>query len=177
MRRPQADNRLADEPPALPMSLRCPTRSLPTWTAWCRLVGLTWLALAAAWAQAPARANGLSVAEVKAVRTVIEAQLAAFAADDAQRAFSHATAGIRQQFGDAERFMAMVRNGYPMVVRPSSASFFQPRRVDTVVLQVVQLRDGAGKLWRATYQVEPQRDGSWQIGGCVVVPADAGSTT
>jgi len=111
------------------------------------------------------------------VRAVVEAQLAAFAADDAPRAFSYASEGIRRQFGDPERFMAMVRSGYPMVLRPRSATFFQAQRVPTGVLQVVQLRDRAGQLWRATYQLEQQADRSWRIGGCTVEPADAASTT
>ncbi len=47
--------------------------------------------------------------EARAVRAVIEAQLDAFRRDDAARAFSLATPGIRATFGDAETFMNMVR--------------------------------------------------------------------
>jgi Domain of unknown function (DUF4864) len=100
---------------------------------------------------APATASAAVLAErdARAVRSVIEAQLAAFAADDAERAYSYASAAIRTQFADAASFMAMVRSGYPMVVRPESVTFFQPRSADgVVVLQSVQLRDNAGRLWR-----------------------------
>ena len=56
-----------------------------------------------------ARAQAVPVADAAAVRKVIEAQLDAFRKDDAPRAFSYATAGIRMTFGTAENFMEMVR--------------------------------------------------------------------
>lgn len=136
-----------------------------------------WAALLAWGLASPGQADSLDAADAKAVRAVIEAQLEAFAADDAVRAFSYASEGIRRQFVDPERFMAMVRSGYPMVLRPRSASFFHARRAPTGVFQVVQLRDRSGRLWRATYLLEQQADRSWRIGGCVVEPADAASTT
>ena len=54
---------------------------------------------------APLAATAQSVlpeADVRALREVIEAQLDAFRKDDAPRAFSFATDGIRQTFGNAE---------------------------------------------------------------------------
>ncbi len=124
---------------------------------------------------AAAGAAVLADRDARAVRSVIEAQLAAFAADDAERAYSYASAAIRTQFADAATFMAMVRSGYPMVVRPESVTFFQPRSADGVVLQTVQLRDRAGRLWRATYQLEQQARDGWRINGCEVV-ADSGKS-
>ncbi len=56
-----------------------------------------------------ARAQAVPVEDAAAVRKVIEAQLDAFRKDDAPRAFSYATAGIRMTFGTAENFMEMVR--------------------------------------------------------------------
>lgn len=119
----------------------------------------------------------LSEADARAVRSVIEAQLEAFAADDAERAYSYAAAGIRTQFGDAAAFMAMVRSGYPMVVRPQAVTFFQPRAADGAVVQMVQLRDRTGRLWRATYQLERQAGDGWRISGCTVAPDSGKSLT
>ena len=119
----------------------------------------------------------LGEADARAVRAVIEAQLDAFAADDAERAYSYASAAIRTQFTDAATFMAMVRAGYPMVVRPDSVTFFQPQSTDGAVLQTVQLRDRAGRLWRATYQLERQPSDGWRINGCTVVPDTGKSMT
>ena len=128
----------------------------------------------------PAAAGAAVLAEpdARAVRQVVEAQLEAFAADDAKRAFSYASASIQAQFGDAANFMAMVRDGYPMVVRPAAVSFFQPHVDDGAqgtVLQPVQLRDRAGRLWMATYVLERQAGAGWRISGCVVV-ADSGKS-
>jgi hypothetical protein len=119
--------------------------------------------------------------DASAVRKVVEAQLQAFAADDAERAFSYASTGIRAQFGDATTFMAMVRGGYPMVVRPAAVSFFLPQAepgaapASATARQNVQLRDREGRLWMATYMLERQADAGWRISGCVVV-ADSGKS-
>ena len=51
------------------------------------------------------------------MRAVIEAQLDAFRKDDAARAFSLATPGIREAFGSLENFMNMVRSAYAVVYR------------------------------------------------------------
>ncbi len=123
-----------------------------------------------------ARAAALDEGDARAVRAVVEAQLAAFAANDAERAFSYATPAIRDRFGDAETFMAMVRAGYPMVLRPAAVAFFVPTRVDDRVLQKVRLRDNAGRRWLASYQFE-RLDGAWRINGCVVLPDSDKSST
>jgi Domain of unknown function (DUF4864) len=133
------------------------------------------LSLAGLLVPAAASAAVLAESDARAVRAVIEAQLDAFAADDAERAYSYASATIRSQFGDATTFMDMVRSGYPMVVRPATVTFFQPSVEDGTVLQRVQLRDRAGRLWQATYQLLQQAAVGWRINGCVVVP-DAGKS-
>ena len=138
------------------------------------------LALAAALGAAAgvAAATPLTSPEAQAVRAVVEAQLRAMAAGDAEQAFAHAAPAIRAQFGDAQRFMAMVAGRYPMVIRPAATVFFQPTRdADGDVLQVVQLRDAAGQLWRAAYLLARQPDKQWRIAGCVVAPAAAGNAT
>lgn len=133
------------------------------------------LVLLAAW---PAQAAPLGSTEAQAVRATIEGQLRAMAEGDAERAFSYAAPAIRSQFGDAQRFMAMVAGSYPMVIRPAATVFFQPTvDGDGDVLQLVQLRDGAGKRWRASYLLARQADGAWRIAGCVVAADTSASTT
>jgi hypothetical protein len=122
------------------------------------------------------QAAELGEAEARAVRAVVQSQLDAMAADDAERAFSYATPGIRSQFGNAQRFMAMVRQGYPMVIRPASVAYFRPEAVEAGVVQVVGLRDAAGQAWLVAYQLERQPDASWRVSGCVVQP-DPGPST
>ncbi len=157
-------------------------------------IGLTSLRRLGAWARSAlglvalmgllvptlAGAAPLDEPDARAVREVVEAQLDAFAADDAARAFSYASASIRAQFGTANNFMAMVRRGYPMVIRPSAVSFFQPQAesgAPATVAQLVQLRDREGRLWKAAYLLERQRDGGWRISGCVVAADDGKSST
>jgi Domain of unknown function (DUF4864) len=121
-------------------------------------------------------AAGISKAETKKVRAVIEAQLAAFADDDAKRAFSYAAPAIREMFGTPEQFMAMVRQSYPVVYRPASVSFLQPEAIDGLVIQAVEMTDGRGGVWTAVYRLQRQRDRSWRISACEVAPSDARST-
>jgi hypothetical protein len=133
------------------------------------------IALSAAIA-APASAEPVSTGDTRAVRAVVEAQLAAFAADDAKRAFSYAAPAIREMFGTPERFVAMVRAGYPVVYRPSNINFLHPVWVDAHLVQGVHLTDAEGALWLAIYRLERQPDKSWRISGCDVQPA-SGKTT
>ena len=81
--------------------------------------------VAVAWAM-PAGATGLAGADARKVRAVVQAQLDAFAHDDAARAFSYAAPNIRAMFGSAERFRARVRHAYPVVYRPASVAFLVP---------------------------------------------------
>ena len=116
---------------------------------------------------APAAAQGaVSPADSRAVREVIEAQLDAFAKDDAERAFSLATPGIRETFGSAENFIAMVRSSYAVVYRPASVAFEAPVAIDGLVVQPVRMTDTQGRAWIALYPMQRQPDGSWRTNGC-----------
>ena len=129
------------------------------------------LALATACASVPAAAEPVAAADARAVRGVVAAQLDAFASDDAQRAFSYAAPAIRSMFATPERFLAMVRTGYPVVYRPASVTFLVPVQSGGEVVQGVHLGDAEGAVWLATYRLERQSDGAWRIKGCDVQPA------
>ena len=133
--------------------------------------GLLFAASLAGLLPAAAAAEPVSAADTQAVRAVVEAQLAAFAADDGQRAFSYAAPSIRAMFGTPERFMAMVRGSYPVVYRPSAVVFLHPARVQGQLVQGVHLTDASGALWLAVYSLERQADDSWRISGCTVQPS------
>jgi hypothetical protein len=134
------------------------------------------VSLACAFGIDKAQAEPVSADEAVAVRAVVEAQFAAFAADDAQRAFSYAAPSIRDVFKTPDRFMAMVRAGYPVVYRPASVIFLNPLRSQGQLFLGVQLTDADGRLWLATYRLERQPDKSWRISGCDVQPS-AGKMT
>ena len=109
------------------------------------------LGLAAAAAMA---AGAVEAEDGRAVRVVIEAQLEALAADDAETAYAHATPGIRAQFRNAAAFLAMVRRAYPMLIRPASTGFLVPEWNAGAIMQGVQFRDREGHYWRALYELQ-----------------------
>jgi hypothetical protein len=127
-------------------------------------------ALLLALAPLVAAAQGaVPAADAQAVRAVIEAQLDAFRRDDAAHAFSLATPGIRQTFGSAENFLAMVRGSYAVVYRPKSVAFEAPQVIDGEFVQPVRLTDAEGRAWLALYPMQRQPDGSWRTNGCQLV--------
>ena len=117
----------------------------------------------------PAHAEALSAKDEKAVQAVVQSQLAAFANDDADKAFSYAAHELRKTIGNASAFMAMVRNGYPVVYRPASVAFLKPEGTGNDVVQRVQMLDASGASYLAVYSLQRQKDKTWRISGCVVV--------
>ena len=132
------------------------------------------LALACLWSMAvffgpqAIAAQPLESGDRAAVRQIIEAQLAAFAADDAQQAFSYASPTIQETFITARNFLDMVRIAYPVVYRPASLSFQVPYLQGNEVWQNVEMRDSAGVPWTAIYTLLRHSDGLWRISGCVL---------
>ncbi len=107
----------------------------------------------------------------QAIRAVIEAQLAAFQADDAERAFSYAAPEIQARFETPEKFMAMVRAGYDPVYRPSAVEFKELRSsADELPVQHVLFIDRNGRPVHALYPMVRQPNGTWRIGGCMLMP-------
>lgn len=134
--------------------------------------GLIWLlsaAIASMVLLAAAHASPLSPADEKDVRAVVQGQLSALARDDASKAFSFAAPNVREAVGTAANFMAMVRNGYPVVYRPASVAFLKPEVKDEQVIQRVQMLDARGDAWLAIYSLQRQKNKSWRITGCAVV--------
>lgn len=117
----------------------------------------------------PGQAQALTSADEKNVRAVVQAQLAAFARDDAKTAYSFAAPNIREAVGSAPAFMDMVRQQYPVVYRPASVAFLKVEGKDGDALQRVQMLDADGNSWLAVYSLQRQKDKSWRITGCAVV--------
>lgn len=130
-----------------------------------------WLAAAAAFAQ-PLQPSG---EDARAIRAVVEAQLAAFRADDAETAFSYAAPVIRERFGTAAAFMQMVRDGYAPLYRPRLVDFLPAAEIDGETIQAVRVVGEDGVVKVALYFMERQGDGSWKIKACELAPATAHS--
>ena len=133
-----------------------------------RLVWAAMLALAQ-----PAFAQSVAPEDARAVRAVIEAQLDAFKRDDAARAFSFASPGIRSMFDTPVNFMQMVRSQYAVVYRPASVTFGEARVLEGQLTQMVVFTDAQAQRWLALYPMERQPDGSWRIDGCILERAEA----
>ena len=113
-------------------------------------------------------------ADRQAIRMVIEEQLGAFQRDDAQAAFAQATPNIQAIFQTPDRFMAMVRGGYPPVYRPRQVEFRDIVDIGGTPTQRVFIIGPDGAPVMALYPMERQADGTWKIGGCYLIPAADG---
>ena len=122
---------------------------------------------------APALAQRLTPADAQAIRGVIEAQLDAFAKDDAEQAFALAAPPIQTMFGNAANFMRMVKTGYPVVYRPMSVTFLKPEVIEGEIMQAVQMSDQQGQVWVAHYRMLRQKNKPWLINGCQIERSDA----
>ena len=117
----------------------------------------------------PLHAEALSAKDEKAVQTVVQGQLAAFAKDDADKAFSYAAPELRKNIGTSSAFMAMVKSSYPVVYRPASVAFLKSETSGDDVIQRVQMLDASGASWLAVYSLQRQKDKTWRISGCALV--------
>lgn len=104
------------------------------------------------------------------IRQTIQNQLDAFQADDFARAFSFASPTIKGIFGTAENFGAMVRNGYPMVYRPSEVEMMELREVAGNLWQRVRVVDQTGRAHLLDYMMIETPEG-WQINAVQLLPA------
>ena len=109
-------------------------------------------------------------AEGKAIETTIRAQITALQVDDFDRAFTYASPTIQQIFRTPEVFGRMVRQGYPMVYRPSAIEFLELASVEGYYWQKVQICDGQGRYHLMAYQMV-QLDGVWRINGVQLLPS------
>ncbi len=120
----------------------------------------------------PAHAQGIAPADQASIRSTIERQIEAFRADDGVRAFSFADDSIRAMFGDPQRFMAMVREGYAMIYRPRRFAFGGAEDRGDTVAQIVEFDglDGASAVF--LYEMRRQPDGGFRIAGVYLLRAN-----
>ena len=98
------------------------------------------------------------------IQAVIADQIAAFQANDVDRAFTHASPNIQRIFRTPKRFGQMVQQGYPMVWRPARYQWLKIVQTDSGPVQVVLFEDQSGRLHEAGYLMQ-QVDGVWRING------------
>jgi len=128
-------------------------------------------ALAAGTPPRAAAATTIPAAEWPAIKQVIDAQLRALRAGDANQAFSFAAPAIREQFGTAENFIHTVRLGYAPLLLARRTEFLVGAVIDGSVIQPLRLIAADDTVQVALYTMEKQRDGGWKITGCVLAPS------
>jgi len=117
--------------------------------------------LLAIWiAVVPARAQD----QAEAIQGVISSQLEALGANDLERAYAHASPFIQSKFPSPEIFGRMVREGYPVIWRPSRYRMQGLIQTGRGQVQSVLLEDAAGRQFEAFYEMVPL-DGVWRING------------
>ena len=116
------------------------------------------------WAHAAA-AQGVPAADGAAIRAVIDAQLDAFRARDAERAFGFDDDGIRAMFGDAATFMRMVREGYAPIYDPRAREFGAVEDRGDTLAQAVEIEGADGAAVLAVYEMRRGPDGTFRIAG------------
>lgn len=104
------------------------------------------------------------VAEAQAV---ISGQIAALMHNDADKAYSYASPGIRSLYPDKDRFLDMVRRDYEAVYHAGNYAFGRSKLIGggEMVLQEVMIGAREGKDWTAIYQMRLMDDGSYKIDG------------
>ncbi|MBB3711699.1 hypothetical protein FHS00_001270 [Limimaricola variabilis] len=103
-----------------------------------------------------------------AIRSVIEDQLGDFTARDVEGAYDHASDTIQNQFGNADTFGRMVKQGYPMVWDNDSARFLDLEEREGVWFQRVLIRDGRGVPHLLDYRMIETAEG-WRIDGVMLL--------
>lgn len=114
-------------------------------------------------------ATAQSDSDAKAFQAVINAQVDAFRRDAWGEAFSYAAPTVRSIFGSPERFRSMVLSGYKAVARPKVFEFEEATTIKGRLTQPVFVVGPDGVAQRALYFMERQEDGTWKIGGVMLV--------
>ena len=105
-------------------------------------------------------------------RAIVERQFDAFEHDDGEAAYALAAPTIKQMFGDADHFMAMVRDHYAPVYRHRSAEFGAFKEAGDEASLEATLVDNDNVVWTALYSFRRVSNGDWLISGCVLVKAE-----
>lgn len=110
-----------------------------------------------------------SEAVKKELAAVIDAQLAAFRANDFEKAYGFAASAIKDLFA-ADAFEKMVRTAYPVIAHSSTADYGMT--FDTGEEAVVNVRISNAEKKSVEYQyLLKKEDGQWRIGGVAEVRA------
>lgn len=100
-------------------------------------------------------------------QAIISEQIAAMKAQDAGKAYSFVSPGIRGLFPDEKRFFEMVQKNYDAIFHAGNYAFGRSKLVGggEMVLQEVMITGPGGKDWTAIYEMRLMDDGSYKVNG------------
>lgn len=105
------------------------------------------------------------------IQDTILRQIEAFANNDQEQAWAHASEGIKRRFGSSQVFIDMVREAYPAVHSATAIEFTERVPHGSFEIQVVKLQGPEGKRWDAYYRMV-MTEGAWKIAGVRLEPAE-----
>ena len=136
-----------------------PMRALPIFLA----VGLAWSGIVPATHAEPSSAHVCSEPVKQELTAVIDAQLAAFRANDYPKAYTFAAGGIKEMFA-VENFETMVKTDYPLIAGATKADYGLAFDTGEDAVVNVTVENAAGQ--RAQYQYTLSKEkGAWKITG------------
>ena len=104
--------------------------------------------------------------DTELMQKVISRQLDAFARDDPTTAYAQASPVIQAKFQNKETFMAMVRQGYAVLIQPQRVEFLGAKETPDGPVFGVQIYTRDGSSWIAAYQMVRDESRNWRINGC-----------
>ena len=120
---------------------------------------------------APGVGSTLPDSDWTAIKALIAEQLAALKAGDGSKAFTYASPGIREQFGNAGTFLEMVRTSYGALISARYTEFLEGAVIEGRVIQPLRLIGSDNSVLVALYTMERQPTGGWKIAGCILAPS------
>lgn len=115
-------------------------------------------------AREPVRA--ITTADAIAIHAAVQAQLDAFANDDAPAAFALATLEKRMLIGSPDIFMRLIRELYQPIYRSRTRIFAPPEVIDGMAVQLVRVSDSQHRVWVAIFVMQEESGNGWKIDDC-----------
>lgn len=107
--------------------------------------------------------------DAQEIQNVIQSQLHAVIHDDAEMAFSFASASSQDELGSPNDFMDLIRHDFPMIYRHRQIIFDEYDIDVDSATQIVQLTDENNSVWIGIYRMLREKDGTWKIAGCQLI--------
>jgi len=110
----------------------------------------------------------LTAGDRRSIEHAVRTQLRAYAARDAEQAFTKLAPATQQLFGRPDKFLRSIAQDLPTMLDTRRFAFLGLEQRGSCVVQQVLLTDGTGQEWLAEFQLEKHGRGDWRIKGYAV---------